>query len=274
MCVKHKVYAYCSLNISHKICNLSPLLDKYIDKVNTCIWLNSSILYKDYFYINKMEEGCDYYFKIILLGCQAVGKTAIVQRFCYDCYEEESLKTTLGFDFLTKILHYKGKKVQLQIWDTAGQERFRSVTKMYYQDVNGVVLVYDVSNKKSIEKLQFWLDDLEMNGTKTERRILVGNKLDIVKGREVPPYEGKKLAASQGIDWIECSAKSGQYVNEVFEILIGKMIVQFHENEENGAGTDSGNVFPHMGPKKSKKSQAKLNNTNSKAHEDKGGCCG
>ena len=205
-----------------------------------------------------MDEECDYYFKIILLGCQAVGKTAIVQRFCYDCYEEESLKTTLGFDFLSKVMHVKGKKVQLQIWDTAGQERFRSVTKMYYQDVNGVILVYDITSKESIEKLQFWIDDLAMNGTKTEKRILVGNKIDIRKKRKVESYEGKQLAEGENMDWTECSAKSSEGVSEVFDILVGRLMEQQNENAAKQA-------------EKKDLSQKKL--SISKHQGASGGCC-
>ncbi len=216
-----------------------------------------------------MEEECDYYFKIILLGCQAVGKTAIVQRFCYDCYEEESLKTTLGFDFLTKVLLHKGKKVQLQIWDTAGQERFRSVTKMYYQDVNGVILVYDITSKETINKLQFWLDDLEMNGGKTERRILVGNKIDLAKSREVQPFDGKRLASEQNMDWAECSAKSGVGISELFEKLIEKLIQEQLEKKMkmNGAAQSSTAKTKSKDKGKVKK---KLSNSTSKESK---GCC-
>ena len=201
-----------------------------------------------------MEEDCDYYFKVILLGFQSVGKTAIVQRFCYECYEEESLKTTLGFDFLTKVFKHKGKRIQMQIWDTAGQERFRAVTKMYYQDVNGVILVYDVTSKDSLAKLQFWFDDLEMNGDKTEKRILVGNKLDLVKERKVQPFEGKKLATEQDMDWLECSAKTGEHVTEVFERLADKMIAASNTPVENGSALSSKgnklNNVPHSSSKK------------------------
>ncbi len=102
-----------------------------------------------------MDIESDYYFKIILLGIQAVGKTAIVQRYVHNAYDEESHKTTLGFDFLTKTINKDGKVIQLQIWDTAGQERFRAVTKMYYQDVDGVILVYDITCRKSFELMQF-----------------------------------------------------------------------------------------------------------------------
>jgi len=203
-----------------------------------------------------MEDEYDYYFKIILLGCQAVGKTAIVQRFCNDCYEDDH-KTTLGFDFLTKVLNYEGKKVQLQIWDTAGQERFRAVTKMYYQDVNGVVLVYDITSKSSMEKLQFWFDDLEMNGSRTEKRILVGNKQDLEKRREVQQFEGKKMASEQNIDWIECSAKTGANIATLFETLVGKLIAEQNANGEL-VESDMGNIFKREDvTEKSKKKKLK-----------------
>ncbi len=218
-----------------------------------------------------MEEEYDYYLKLIVLGVQSVGKTAIVQRFCYDCFEEDTLKTTLGFDFLTKVLQHKGKRVQLQIWDTAGQERFRSVTKMYYQDVNGVILVYDLTSRSTLNSLQFWFDDLELNGTKAEKRMLVGNKLDLEKAREVPQIDGKKLATEQNMDWVECSAKTGEGVADLFHLLIDKMLADFHSEPVLELTPDDIAVLPR--PKARKRGKKKKNAINGQPKTKKG-CCG
>jgi len=174
----------------------------------------------------------DYAFKLIMLGASKVGKTSIVQRFCNDIFEGPGHKTTLGFDFITKKLEYNGKHVDLEVWDTAGQEEYKAVTKMYYKDVHGVILVYDTTDKASFEKTKFWLDDLDMHGSKLEQRLLVGSKMDLGSQRQVTLYEAKKFAAERKLEWTECSAKTGEAVKDVFNLLIDKMIVSFNTNPD------------------------------------------
>ena len=174
----------------------------------------------------------EYFFKLIMLGASGVGKTCIIQRFCNDVYEGPAHKTTLGFDFLTKSIEHKGKKVSLEVWDTAGQEQYKAVTKMYYKDVHGAFLVYDTTDQSSFDKVKFWLDDLEMNGNKLEKRILVGSKIDLGQKREVSLYEAKKFALDRNLEWMECSSKSGEFVDELFEFLIDKIILSYETDDE------------------------------------------
>jgi len=138
----------------------------------------------------------------------------------------------LGFDFLSKKTEHKGKTIELEVWDTAGQEQYRAVTKMYYKDVHGVVLVYDTTDRTSFEKAKFWLDDLEMHGNKMEEKILVGSKMDLSAKREVTLYEAKKFAGERKLEWTECSAKTGEGVNEMFDMLLEKIIYSYDHNEE------------------------------------------
>ena len=174
----------------------------------------------------------DYSFKLIMLGASGVGKTCIVQRYCNDIFEGPMHKTTLGFDFLSKKTEHKGKHVDLEVWDTAGQEQYRAVTKMYYKDVHGVVLVYDTTDRTSFEKAKFWLDDLEMHGNKMEEKILVGSKMDLAAKREVTLFEAKKFAAERKLEWTECSSKTGEGVTEMFEMLLDKIIASYENNAE------------------------------------------
>ncbi len=179
-----------------------------------------------------MVTTSDYSFKLIMLGASGVGKTCIVQRFCNDVFEGPAHKTTLGFDFLSKQTVHKDKRVDLEVWDTAGQEQYRAVTKMYYKDVHGVILVYDITDKESFETAKFWLDDLDMHGSKMEERVLVGNKLDINERRAVTLYDAKKFAAERKLEWSECSAKSGDNVNEMFDKLIDRIVERYKSSAE------------------------------------------
>ena len=172
----------------------------------------------------------DYFFKYIMFGASGAGKTSIVQRFCHGTFEGGAHKATIGFDFLTKNLSIHGKNIELEIWDTAGQEQYRAVTKMYYKDVHGVLLVYDTTDSSSFDWARFWLDDLDMHGSKLEKRVLVGSKADLVTTREISNYDAKSFASERKLEYIECSAKENKGINEAFEILINKSIEEYNAN--------------------------------------------
>lgn len=71
------------------------------------------------------------------------------------------------------------KKVRVQIWDTAGQEKYRATTKTYYKMAHAIMLVYDVTNRKSFEAIKEWLYQIKMNTISTIKILLIGNKLDL-----------------------------------------------------------------------------------------------
>jgi len=173
-----------------------------------------------------------YNFNIIILGNYQVGKTAILQRLCNDVYESEKLKVTHGVAFLTKELTVNGEKVVLNIRDTAGDERYQSLMKMYYHELHGAVIVYDITNKSSIDKLKYWIDDLDINGNSMERRIMLGNKSDMDNCRQITQLEGKTLATSRDMEWVECSAKTGDGIMQVFENLVKRMIQEYDTNAD------------------------------------------
>ncbi len=177
-------------------------------------------------------EAKKYNFNVILLGNYQVGKTALCQRLCNDVYEAEKLKITYGVGFMNKEMEVDGKKVVLNIRDTAGDERYQSLMKMYYNEVHGVVIVYDITCKASLDKLKFWIDDLDINGNAMECRVLVGNKRDLEGTRQVPQIEAKTVATMRHMDWCECSAKAGEGVLDSFQVLVRKMVKEYDCNPE------------------------------------------
>ena len=98
-----------------------------------------------------------------------------------------------------------------------------------YRDVHGVILVYDITDKPSFERLKYWMDDLEINGNKMEERILVGSKIDREADREISLFKAKKFATEHSLQWAECSAKTGVSVIDMFEMLV-KKIIESHDN--------------------------------------------
>ena len=82
-------------------------------------------------------------------------------------------------------MEVNGKKVKLQIWDTAGQERFKNITASYYRGGNGVLVVYDITDRDSFENLNSWLIEIEKNANKNVYKLLIGNKCDLEDKRKV-----------------------------------------------------------------------------------------
>ena len=72
------------------------------------------------------------------------------------------------------------------MWDTAGQEKYRTLPPQYYRGIQGILLVYDLSNQDSFARIEEWFNKIEQNCTLEELVItLVGNKLDLEDQRQV-----------------------------------------------------------------------------------------
>ena len=121
-------------------------------------------------------------------------------------------------------MQLNGKNVKLQIWDTAGQERFKDITASYYRGGNGILVVYDITDRESFNNLNSWLIEIEKSANKNVYKILIGNKCDLEEKRAVTYQEGKDFADSNGMKFIETSAKTCQQVNEAFETLTQEII--------------------------------------------------
>ena len=124
----------------------------------------------------------DYIFKYIIIGNSGVGKSCIVNRFLTNEYSDE-LESTIGVEFGATVVELtegdRNAVVKLQIWDTAGQETFQSITRSYYRSAAGALLVYDITNKETLESCENWLNEARTNGNEEMVICLVGNKSDL-----------------------------------------------------------------------------------------------
>lgn len=122
------------------------------------------------------------------------------------------------------MMELEGKKYKLTIWDTAGQERFRTLTSSYYRGAQGVILVYDVTNRATFDQLDVWFKELDTYATHKEVvKMVVGNKVDKESDRVVSLEEGQSLAESRGALFCECSAKTRMGILTAMEQLVGKV---------------------------------------------------
>ncbi|XP_048882559.1 ras-related protein Rab-42b [Brienomyrus brachyistius] len=163
-----------------------------------------------------------YQFRIIMLGDSTVGKSSLIKRYTEDQFLE-SINQTVGVDFYVHFLEVEpGVTIKLQFWDTAGQERFRSVTRSYYRNSVGGLLVFDLGNRASFERIQGWYDEVrERVQPHSVLFVLVGNKTDLEDEglRQVGREEAELLAGKLGAPYVEASAKGGERVAEAFELL-------------------------------------------------------
>ena len=161
----------------------------------------------------------------MLIGDSGVGKSSLLLRFTSDLFSD-SYSCTIGIDFKVKTIELNGKKIKLQIWDTAGQERFRTITASYYRGAQGIIIVYDITNKLSFNNIGQWLKDIERYASDNVQKILVGNKSDLIEQREVSIDSAQEFAERLGVPVLESSAKGAIHVDEIFgtisNILLAK----------------------------------------------------
>ena len=176
----------------------------------------------------------EYFFKILILGDSTVGKTCFLTRYTDKRFEPNYL-ATVGIDYKLKNIKLNDNKtVKLQIWDTIGQDRFRSITKNYYKGAQGIVLIYDITEKDTFKSVKEWVKSIKNEADKKVVVILVGNKIDCIEERKVSKEEGENLAQELSLPFYECSAKTDTNINEVFTDLVDKLVINFPNNGGKG----------------------------------------
>ena len=161
--------------------------------------------------------------KMTLLGNSGVGKTGIIKRFVNETFKDNN-SSTIGANSLIKIIKHKNNKYRLNIWDTAGQEKYQSLSKLFYRDAYIIVLVYDLTNKKSFDSLkENWYPDIKSSAENCVLLGVVGNKLDLFEeDNTVDENEAKEFANEINAIFSLVSAKEGDNVSNFFDNLMKK----------------------------------------------------
>lgn len=163
-------------------------------------------------------------FKVILVGDGGAGKTSIFDRFTTNSFSD-NFSCTMKVDYKVKsIVIDKDNTVDLQVWDTCGQEKYKTVTRSYYRNNHGCIIVFDITKKESYNNVLNWYNDLKEFGQKGQTIVLVGNKKDLSEKREVYFKEIDELASRLNLTYIEISAKTGENVMHLFEYIALKFL--------------------------------------------------
>lgn len=151
----------------------------------------------------------------MLIGDSGTGKSCLLIRFAEDIFSENYI-STIGVDFKIKTISIHDKTVKMQVWDTAGQERFRTITASYYRGSNGIILVYDVTNRDSFDHISYWMKEVDRLAAPDVCRLIIGNKSDLKEKRAVSTEEGQALAQQYGVGFLETSARENNNVDSMF----------------------------------------------------------
>ena len=195
----------------------------------------------------------------ILIGDSTVGKTCFLTRYFKNQFNVTFL-STIGIDKEIKYVKVKNDTYKMTLWDTAGQDRFKSLPKKYYQNADGVLLLYDVTSEDTFNNVSNWMKDVKENSNKNINSengqsdialYLIGNKIDL-PNRVISKEQAETEAKSLGMKYFEISCKTNMNIPEV----MNRMIMECHMKANNIS-----NVF-------------KLDDRPKPNQNDTGGCCG
>ncbi|KAN0037003.1 hypothetical protein ACTFIV_002331 [Dictyostelium citrinum] len=164
------------------------------------------------------KKNDDIKLKLTIIGDWNVGKTSLLYRFTDDVFYEVT-KLSMGEQYNNKSIFIGGKSIGLQIKDTSGMEKFRSLNNSFYSFLDGILIVYDISNQETFENAKLWVNEAKKLAPKDCVLIIVGSKLDL-ENKVVDSNIVKSYTDSLNIKFFETSSKNSINVEETFITLI------------------------------------------------------
>ena len=159
----------------------------------------------------------DYLFKVVVVGESGVGKTNLVKRYVHSTFDE-SFNPTIAVECESISISSEGKTSEINFWDTAGQDKLRTITRTYYKEAHGAVIVYDIADKESFLRIPYWVKEIKEYCFQNVQIILLGNKKDKLNERKVNSEEAAEFAKKNGFFFMEVSAKTNEE-NCVFKAM-------------------------------------------------------
>ena len=213
------------------------------------------------YFNEKNYDNYDISYKISILGDESTGKTCILKNYLENKFIHNDYSPTKVTETKSKIIENNdGNLVKLQLYDTPGNNQYHLILKDDYKDSNGIILIYDVTNKNSFNNLKNWIKEIKKICSKNTPIFIVGNKIDDDKNRIIALEEGKKLVQEYGLIFCECSAKTGENIHFIFWKLtekineISKKIGNIKENKEKQINFDYSFKISILGDKNTGKS--------------------
>ena len=181
----------------------------------------------------------DLSFKIIIIGNSGVGKSCLSVKATKNIFENNYL-ATVGFEFFNFNIKLEERVIRLQIWDTCGQEIYRSLITSFYHSSSLAILVYAINSLKSFQNLEMWLNEIKTKGNPDISIILIGNKCDLEKEREVTKEMVMEWCENNNIKYfLETSAKQGINIEQIFSEAARILLEQHQKHKYKIKNTES-----------------------------------
>jgi small GTP-binding protein len=173
-------------------------------------------------------QKAEFTYKLCIFGEKGVGKTCLVLRYLTGLFGPDR-KSTLGAAIYVKYLTIENRKIIIQIWDFGGEQQFHFLLPSYAFGSFAGIFMYDVTRQSTLKVIDDWLNRFK-EGLKNETRetllFMVGGKMDLIEQKSVSIKDAKKMKTSHEIsDYFECSAKTGENVEEIFK-RISQIVMQ------------------------------------------------
>ena len=167
-------------------------------------------------------------FYISLLGGSYDGKTCIIKILLGKKFDPSTI-SNIGIDSIKISEEIDGNIINFKIFDTAGQERYRKISSSTINLSDGILIIFDVGNKISLNNSKYWLKDIKENFFSEDKVIyLVGNKIDLEK-REISREDALIIAKENNLKYFETSAKTGYGIKEVFKEIFIDIYTKYKE---------------------------------------------
>lgn len=228
--------------------------------------------------MSGIDEQFLYQFRVIIIGDQGVGKSCMLLRYKENRFEPMST-STVGVDLHIKTVLVDGHKLKLQLWDTAGQERFRAIARAYFRNAVAALLVFNIANKRSFDRLPDWIRDIKEHATQEHTPIflIVGNCSDRDRYRQVSRLCAEEFARREGVDYIETSAMTGSNIEEAFNLLAKRTLEAIQDGriqvEDDWEGVKKGEESLELRKVHLTRRISKIRDVELTPRNRKGGCC-
>ena len=215
--------------------------------------------------------------KVVLLGESGVGKTSIIAQFTSGKFDPDCV-TSLSAQFISKTIEFENlqKAIKFDIWDTAGQEKYRALAKIFYKDAKVIILVYDITDKRSFDEVKsYWYEMVKSNADSDAMIAIVANKNDLYDSAQVSEEEAKEFAKSVGAIFQSTSAKSDSGITTLFDNIGQK----YFNPDFDCTAADKKEQEEYMKKKSEEKQKkkepkgVKLTSEKTKKEEKKKKCC-
>ena len=173
-----------------------------------------------------------YKIKLILIGDSGVGKTSLLGRYMDEEFVPNKPCTLYAESKIKSITIDPFNSAEITIWDTCGQEKYRSVANQFFKGAHGIILMFDVCDKRSFADLNIWLEKIKNNTIKDDVSIvLCGNKIDL-KFRNIKYEDAKNFAKNNDLIYCETSSKEGINVEVAFESVTKEIIKKLNKKNK------------------------------------------